>query len=180
MTANTKTLLYRNRVLIEKKVIVKSQKMEVFGKDHYSFLFFKEKGLQLLNPDKGNCINDSKYINDNEGVLLEDGMFTFELKDKNEVEVIRIYLYPDILKCLYENKVNAREECGLPNSLQLITTQLLFSKFIESLELYFQYSCLASDEILEVKIRELILLLEQNKNIKSPMDLIPDFTSSML
>jgi len=56
--------------------------------------------------------------------------------------------------------------------------KLVLSKFIESLEFYFQNPSLVNDDLLELKIKELILLLVQTKNVDSILELITELYST--
>ena len=53
----------------------------------------------------------------------------------------------------------------------------LFPKFIDSLEFYFENPTLVNNDLLELKIKELILLLIQSKNVESILNLISDLYS---
>ena len=52
------------------------------------------------------------------------------------------------------------------------------SKFIDSLEFYFQNPSLVNNDLLELKIKELILLLIQSKNVNSILELVVDLYST--
>ena len=57
-------------------------------------------------------------------------------------------------------------------------SQNIIAKFIESLEFYFENPALVNNDLLELKIKELILLLVQSKNVDSILELITDLYSS--
>jgi transcriptional regulator GlxA family with amidase domain len=57
---------------------------------------------------------------------------------------------------------------------QKVVTSDVVKKFVESLYFYFENPSLVSDELLELKIRELFLLLVQTKNAESVVALFSD------
>ena len=67
---------------------------------------------------------------------------------------------------------------GNSNQSQVIASSDIISKFIESLEFYFQNPTLVNDDLLELKIKELVLLLVQSNNIASIQELVVDLYSS--
>lgn len=54
----------------------------------------------------------------------------------------------------------------------------IISQFIKSLEFYFENPTLVDDDLLELKIKELVLLLIKSKNVKSVLELIKNLYSS--
>ena len=96
-----------------------------------------------------------------------------------EVELIAVHLYPDLLKKLYANELPAIIQ---KNALNPKTTKIAdgstITRFIESLDFYFENPSLANDDLLELKIRELMLLLVQTNNSSSILELIQDLYSN--
>ena len=89
-----------------------------------------------------------------------------------------IHLYPELLKKLYANELPKNiqiNECKV-NS-EVVVSKEVISKFIESLEFYFVNPTLINNDLLELKIKELILLLIQSKNVCSIQELISDLYS---
>ena len=60
------------------------------------------------------------------------------------------------------------------SKIQKIFPENTISKFIENLEFYFQNPTLVNDDLLELKIKELILLLIQTKNAEPIVQLLSD------
>lgn len=121
-------------------------------------------------------------INSQESVLLKCGIHFLDLLKKtgdNEVEAVIVHLYPDILKKIYSKdlpKIIEKETFNTQN--EVVVSQEVISKFIESLELYFLNPKLINDDLLELKIKELILLLIQSNNVSSIQELISNLYSS--
>ncbi|MFI2743498.1 helix-turn-helix domain-containing protein [Zhouia sp. PK063] len=113
---------------------------------------------QLHIPNKHslllNCIHSGKQIQSN--------------KSANKGEIIIITFHPDVLKKIYEK--------GLPLLLQsnttisnqsktIINNDFLIHKYIESLLFYFENPSLVNDEILVLKLKEIVLLLSQTQDV---------------
>ena len=86
---------------------------------------------------------------------------------------------PDVLKKLYTGdlpKIIKKQSDS--KSSQVIVSSDVIARFIESLEFYFQNPSLVNDDLLELKIKELILLLIQSKNVDSILELVADLYST--
>ncbi len=140
------------------------------------FIYFKDRAPKLLSA------NQNVQINSQEAVLLKCGNHFLELlkqTDEEEVEAMVVHLYPEVLKKLYANELPGaiqNKECKDPS--EVVVSKEVISRFIDSLEFYFQNPALINDDLLELKIKELILLLMQSKNVCSIQELISDLYSS--
>ncbi|MDW3647290.1 MAG: AraC family transcriptional regulator [Bacteroidia bacterium] len=140
------------------------------------FIYFKEKGPQLLSPE------NKVQVKSQEAILLKCGIHFLDLlkeKENEQVEVIIFHLYPEILKKLYlEELPTIIEKQSENKASQVVASSDVIAKFIDSLEFYFQNPALVNNDLLELKIKELILLLVQSKNIDSILELVSDLYSS--
>jgi AraC-like DNA-binding protein len=59
-----------------------------------------------------------------------------------------------------------------------VASQDIISRFIDSLDFYFSNPTLVNNDLIELKIKELILLLVQTKNITSILELVADLYSA--
>ena len=175
MISSRSNFKYEGEVLIEKMEIIAPFRYEVMFQNRGCFIYFKERGPKLLSAE----VNEQ--AKSNEAVLLKCGNhFVDLLKDTedaqvNKVEVIAIHLLPEVLKKLYTGEIPALiEKQNNSKSSQVVVSSDVIAKFIESLEFYFQNPSLVNDDLLELKIRELILLLVQSKNINSVLELVAD------
>ncbi len=151
-------------------------KYEATFQNRGCFIYFKERGPQLLSPE------DKIQLQPNEAVLLKCGHHFLELLKQSqdeEIEVIVIHLYPDLLKKLFIKELpELLAKRSQRKQSEVVASSDVISKFIESLEFYFQNPDLVNDDLLELKIKELILLLLQSKNIDSVEELMSDLYSS--
>lgn len=170
------TFQYRDQVLIEKIKIRTPFRYEAMFQNSGCFIYFKEKGPKLLSSD------ENIQIKSQEAILLKCGNHFLDLlreTDDEQVEVIVVHLFPEVLKKLYIGELPAIIEKQTANThSQVVASSDVIAKFIDSLEFYFQNPSLVNNDLLELKIKELILLLVQSKNVNSVLELVADLYSA--
>lgn len=166
---------FNNKCLIEKVVIKAPFRFAVNFQDEACFIYFTE-GKATINSASGQT-----PITQRESVLLKCGTYFADLlrySNADRFEILVFHLYPDILRNIYKNEIPAFLKPSLKNSfIQKVATDEVIQKFIESLYFYFDHPSLVSDELLELKIKELILLLVQSKNAESVVSLFAELFS---
>lgn len=160
------------RVLIEKVIIQTPFQYDVLFQDEGCFFYFSGASSIFNAP------NQSVEIKNEEAILLKCGSYFVDwLKKSKESSCIfyAIHFYPEILKDIYRNELppyilqkNGRD------FIQKIIPQNTLTKFIESLDFYFDTPELVNKELLELKIRELIMILIQTKNAESIFQLVSE------
>ncbi len=161
---------YQGQVLIEKMKIKAPFRYEAIFQNSGCFIYFKQRGPKLFSSE------ENAQLKSNEAVLLKCGNHFIDLlreTNDDEVEVIAIHLYPEVLKKLYTGDLPAlvkKQNNG--SGSQVVVSSDVIAKFIDSLEFYFQNPSLVNNDLLELKIKELILLLIQSKNINSILELV--------
>ncbi len=107
-----------------------------------------------------------------DGLVLQCGNYLCEFLVDQEVEyceAIAIHLYPEVLKTIYDKELpNFLLEVDKiqPVPYQKIPSSTLLKNYIDSLLFYFDHPELVSDELLKIKLKELILLLAKTDNAK--------------
>lgn len=176
MVLSRQTFEYQGRKLIEKVTLKPPYMHEGIFHDEGCFLYFKDSSARLLSS------SDNHKINAKEAVLLRCGSYFIDFiknANINKVEVIAVHLYPSLLKNLYIKELpEIIERRNYDKQTPIIASQNIISKFIDSLEFYFQNPVLVNNDLLELKIKELILLLVQSKNVTSILELITDLYSN--
>lgn len=176
MISDRLTFKYQDQILIEKIKIKPPLRYENIFENRGCFIYFKERAPRLLSPG----IN--VQVKNKEAVLLKCGSHFLDLLKETEdeqIEVIVFHLYPELLKKLYIGELPAiieKRNSGEPS--QVIAPSNLIAKFIDSLEFYFQNPSLVNNDLLELKIKELILLLVQSKNVDSILELVSGLYST--
>lgn len=162
MIIDRKQFDLKNRCVIEKLHIKTPFRYGAIFQNEACFLFIKD-GKSILNSSTEKL---NLYVS--ESVLLKCGNYFADLNQKSEhknCEIIAVHLHKDNLKELYKDEVpNFIKSKENRPFAQKIEKQDIIIHFIDSLEFYFQNPTLVSDELLKLKIKELILLLLQTKN----------------
>lgn len=176
MILERKTFEYQKKVLIEKVLIRAPYRHEAIFHNEGCFIYLKGAGTTLLSAE------DNMRIENQEAVVLKCGAYFLDFlqkMDNDTVEVLAVHLYPEVLKQLYRTELPALiEKRSYQGQGRLVANETIISRYIESLEFYFQNPFLVNDDLLELKIKELILLLVQTKNVDSILELVTDLYSS--
>lgn len=132
------------------------------------FLYMFEGSIQYQSEDTHldvpanyslflNCINSGKQIHSS--------------NPNSKGEIVIVTFHPDILKKIYDRELPAllqRPANVISNlSSEKINNDFLIQKYIEGLLFYFENPSLVNDDILILKLKEIILLLSQTKNAES-------------
>lgn len=166
---------YQGKVIIEKVTIQPPFRHDYFLHNERCFIYFKEASVKVMSVE----LNDE--LKSNEAVLLQCGAYLEMLHDVGEknVEAIAVHLYPETLKKLYINDLSELiTKRKTVDETKIITSEDIITEFIESLEFYFNHPSLVNDDLLELKIKELVLLLIQTKNIDAIVDLVTEVYTS--
>jgi AraC-like DNA-binding protein len=158
--------------LIEKVIIQAPFRFAVNFHNEACFIYFVEGKTKINSP------GEQKGIQSGESVLLKCGNYFAELmkySPAGRYEILVFHLYPDILRKIYEREVPAFINPSQNKSfIHKIVPHDIIKKFVEGLYFYFDNPDLVSDELLQLKIKELILLLVQTKNAASIVSLFTD------
>lgn len=124
---------------------------------------------------KTNTISTTQSIpvQTSEGLVLRCGNYLneyIESQESEHCEAIAIHLYPDILRMIYDKELpdfllnlsNIK-----PAPYQIVKSSALLKNYIDSLQFYFENPQLISDELLKLKIKELLLLLAKTDNVET-------------
>lgn len=158
-----------NKCVIEKLLIKTPFRHGAIFQNEACFLYIKN-GESILNSPTENL---NIYVS--ESVLLKCGSYFADLIQKSEnenCEIFAIHLHKDILQNLYRDEVPSFIK---PNRKKYFAQKIkrhdIIIHFIESLNFYFQNPSLVNDDLLKLKIKELILLLLQTNNAENIISL---------
>ena len=172
MISDHSTFKYQGQTLIEKFLIDRPDQYDALFQDRGCFIYFKGKGPKLLSSES------NVQVESRGAVLLRCGAhFLNLLKDGEDevMEIVAIHLYPEVLKKLYIGELpDIIEKRSTGQRSQAVAPNDLISRFIDSLEFYFENPTLVNDDLLELKIKELVLLLVQSQNVNSILELVAD------
>lgn len=104
-----------------------------------------------------NCITSGKYIQNSES--------------EDHCEIVIVTFYPDILKKIYDRELPSllQKPAHIVSnkSNEKINNDFLIQKYVEGLLFYFENPSLVNEDILVLKLKEIILLLAQSQNADS-------------
>lgn len=167
---------YKEQCLIEKVVLQAPFRFSVNFHEEACFIYFSAGSTKINSPF------EQVKIEPGGSVLLKCGSYFADLLKYNNAgryEILVIHLYPEILRQIYRHEIPSFvNKAESSQYIQSIVSHEIINKFIESLYFYFDNPALAGDELLELKIRELILLLVQTNNAASVVSLFSDLFSS--
>jgi len=169
MILSRKSFSYQDIVVVEKITIQLPFRYEASFQNEGCFLFMKDMNSNIIS------ISDSKTIHHKNAVLLKCGTYFVDWVNNNiakQVEVIAFHLPSSILKELYKQELPV--STSPPRKLHHITPLAkdeVLVRFVENLEFYFDNSELVNEDLLSLKVKELILLLLQSSNFQTIQDL---------
>ncbi|TPN81685.1 helix-turn-helix domain-containing protein [Aquimarina algicola] len=118
-----------------------------------------------------NSISETKRlrVEAEESLLMKCGNYICDMRTSKASETyqaLAVHFYPDILMKIYENKLPEflTQQLPLDVGMSKLNSNILIQKYIEDILFYFKNPELVSDEILILKLKEIILLLNQTKN----------------
>lgn len=145
------------RTVIEKLTVLPPLRQNPVFQDEACFLYFNEGNSHITAP------TEKVSIKENESVLLKCGTYFADLF-QNSVsgicEVCVVHFFPDILEKIFKEELPffvKQKKSG--NYTYSLSRKNVIDHFIESLNFYFDNPEMAKEEILHLKIKELVLLL---------------------
>ena len=173
MILERKTFDYQNRVLIEKVTIKPPFHFEAMFQNEGCFLYIAGQETNFQTAIQ------TTHIQSREAVLLKCGKYFVDWLEhhagNDKVEAIAVHLYPEMLKKLYNHELpKSIKQRSSEKRIAHIVPDNMLGKFIENLYFYFENPALVNDDLLELKIKELVLLLIQSKNATSVLQLLED------
>ena len=169
MIINHQHFKLNNKSVIEKILMKTPMKHSPVFQNEACFLYFKDGESIITSP------NETVVINQEESVLLKCGNYFGDMIQKAPsgiCEVFVIHLFPEMLKDIYKDEmpVFVKQNIGKVYA-QRIVKHSVIKHFIDSLSFYFENPQLVTTELLQLKLKELVLLLLQTSNAKTVLDL---------
>lgn len=161
---------YKQIPLFEKKVFEKAYikppfRFGVEMPNEACFYYVVSGSAQVLAPtEKIPTATD-------DGVVMQCGSYFNEYLSTTDnldyCEAIAIHLYPEVLKSIYSNDFPdflLETQHVEPLGYVKYQSNSLLKSYIESLQFYFEHPELASEDLLKLKLKELIILLAKTDN----------------
>ncbi len=122
----------------------------------------------------------SEKLNSHEGVVMKCGNYLgtwLQNADDKPSEAVAVHFHPDVLKMVYEDKLPEflRDDGQQTrNTIQKVQVDDMITKYVESLVFYFENPSLINEELIILKIKELILLLVNTDESNQVKDILKD------
>lgn len=164
---------YKKHDLYGKTLIQKIELIPPFNFDfpvteQACFLYVKEGEIEYQVDDEQINIatNYSLLLN-----CMQSGKQLQNSKSNNNCEIVIVTFYPEILKKIYDRELplllQKPKDIISNKSNEKINNDFLIQKYIEGLLFYFDNPSLINEDILVLKVKEIILLLSQTQNSES-------------
>ncbi len=128
-----------------------------------------------LQQGQGNILapNTKVSMKTKEGVVMQCGNYFWEMLETEGSQyghAVAVHFHPDVLKMIYDKDfpdflINVSRV--KPLLLDRYKSSALLKNYIESLEFYFENPSLVTDELIKIKLKELILLLARTDNAET-------------
>jgi len=182
MIINRENFTLNGKCLVERLIIKAPFKYEALFRDEACFLYFKKGRSEIYSA------KEKIEVGNNEFIVLRCGSYLADIINSipgGVCEIYAVHLYSDILNEIFKNEIplfiksiGASPERKLDGSK--IDERKVSEAFIDSLQFYFDNPQLVNDELLLLKVKELIFLLLQTGCEKSITNLFLDlFTPKM-
>lgn len=153
------------KIIFEKVIIEAPFKIPNPMPEEACFIYMVEGQIKYDIEDK------SITIPVNDAVMLKCGSYFSQIRNsttsKNN-QIVIVHFHPEILKKIYDTDLpkifQEPAERDLNLSLGKINNDFLIQKYIEGMLFYFDNPTLINEDILVIKLKEIVLLLCQTKN----------------
>ncbi len=128
-----------------------------------------------------NSISEDEVLKSYQGqsVLMKCGSYLSQMVPDSETgmyEAVAVHFHPEVLRKIYEKETPSflyKKKVYTGNNMTVIHASAPIEKYIEDILFYFDHPQLANEDILVLKVKEIILLLMQTKdasNVKTILE----------
>jgi len=164
MIQDHKTINLFGHLLFEKAIITTPFSRAVPMPNEACFLYIQDGAYHAVSEE------ESFMASPEEAVLMKCGNYLGQMlsyKEGNRYEAIAVHFYPEVMKKVYADSppsfLTENVDSTTRNMVKL-EASILIRKYIDGLLFYFENPELVSEEILILKLKEIVLLLLQTKN----------------
>ena len=168
MKTDHKKIELFGKTLIQKLVLEAPFKVDIAAAEKACFFFVKEGEFQYKTDD------EKVNIPTNYALFLNCINFDRQLHNSSpdtDCEIVIVTFHPEILKKIYDRElpiILQKPKIAISNkSSEKINNDFLIQKYIEGLLFYFENPTLVNEDILILKLKEIVLLLSQTQNAEA-------------
>ncbi|AUP79875.1 helix-turn-helix domain-containing protein [Flavivirga eckloniae] len=163
-------------------MIIDYKRLDLFGKMLFETMvlkppFQKDNIMQneacFLHIIEGTYNSTSEkeqiQVNSKESILMKCGNYLSDMiptPNTEKYQAIAVHFFPEVLSRIYENKLPEflKKKTSPSIGMAKIHNDKVIEKYIDSLLFYFENPQVVDEEILILKLKEIILLLSKTKN----------------
>jgi len=173
MSNETKALKYKGKVVFHKmKVASPHRELKPFKQDEACFMFVNNGEFSVRTPNEFIPFNKSRAL------LAKCFNFFIETTEiqreqSKELEFIGVFLFPEQVEELMDIDLS-KSNYSVSFNIKKIDLDTLFTAYKNSINVLLENPELADDEMIKLKLREMIILLSKSQNLS-----VLDFLVSM-
>jgi AraC-like DNA-binding protein len=165
MLLNQNTLNLYGEKLFERARVTPPFKRANHLSNEACLLFFSEGGNNHYSQ------SESLTVTTGDGILMKCGNFFFDLipdKESGNAEMIAIHFFPKVLKQIFKNALpkflTESDKSGSNQYMTQINGDQVLAAYMKSIMLLFKNPSLADEEVLALKLKEIVLILSKMDN----------------
>ena len=163
MILEHKTLDLFGKMLFETMVLMPPFQKPNPMPDEACFLYVMEGAYDSTSEQ------EQIRIQADESVLMKCGNYLSDMiptPESDKYQAVAVHFHPEVLLKIYENKLpDFLKKKDQPNTgMAKLNSDILIKKYIDGLLFYFENPQIVDEEILILKLKEIIVLLNKTKN----------------
>ncbi|WP_205783223.1 helix-turn-helix transcriptional regulator [Flagellimonas allohymeniacidonis] len=171
MIQEYKQIEFQGRKVFEKAVVCPPFR-HFYSMPNEACFFYMERGSsKLVTP------TESMQIDRQEGVVMQCGNYLSDMISGEGIdycEAVAVHLYPDMLQLIFDKEpldffLNLKK--AKPVRIQRYKASELLRNYIQSIQFYFENPELVSEELMKLKLKELLLLLARSDSADAILQL---------
>lgn len=171
MEFEEKVITYKDRVVfIKLSMPFFNRKLKHYVEEESCFMFVNKGEVGVRTP------NDYLTLNKETAMIAKCLNYFFEPADnpencKDGIESIGIFLYPSLVKDLFEFDVSTSNHT-VDYNVKQVQVDLLLSNFKDSINILLENPELVDDGIVKTKLKEFVQLIAKSQNAPSQLDFL--------
>lgn len=162
MIHDYRTIDLFGKMLFEKIILTPPFKKTNAMPDEACYLYIMDGEYNSISEQ------EQMRIKAGESVLMKCGNYLSQMYASpiaNRYEAVAVHFFPDVMRKVYDNTIPQflKQPQPLPEKggMTRLSSDLILQKYIDSILFYFEHPSIANEEILVLKLKEIILLLNQ-------------------
>ncbi len=145
--------------------------------DEACFLHIREGGYKSISEE------ELLTVFKGQSVLMKCGNYLSQMisdRQSGNYEAVAIHFHPDVLRKVYAHDLPSfltSKQKPFYSNMAIIYASAAIDKYIEDILFYFKHPQLANEDILIVKVKEIILLLMQTKDAPNVIQILENLFS---